>query len=180
MLSALCSQAVFREITPFSLGRKEGEPGPLRAAQCACLGVNVCSYFSAAGVRCCRARLGARTGRVPGPGPCGGARARSAPWRPRRGGAASPAAVRALPAARRLQAGWDPSLPSPVPCAGWAGGPLRRARRSEAVAARVRRRVPLAAAARMRPAGGAAELPPPPLIPAQRRVLKLALRAVPG
>lgn len=33
---SLClrSQAVFREIKPFSLGRKEGEPGPLRAVLC--------------------------------------------------------------------------------------------------------------------------------------------------
>lgn len=62
--------------------------------------------------------------------------------------------------------------PEPRLCAGWAGRALRRARRSEAAAARVLRRVSLAAAARARPAGGGAELPPPPLhpCPAPRRV----------
>lgn len=66
---------------------------------------------------------GARTGRVPRPRPCGGgARARSAPWRPRRGSAAFPAVVRALHLARRLRDGGDVSLPSPVPGWGRAGG----------------------------------------------------------
>lgn len=113
---SLClrSQAVFGEIKPFSAGRKEGELGALRAVRCACLRVFVCSYLSAAGVRRRRARLGARSGRLPRPGPRGGgARARSAPWRPRRGGAALPAAVRALPAARRLREGGDIPLPAP-------------------------------------------------------------------
>lgn len=50
---SLClrSQAVFREIKPFSVGRKEGEPGPACSSVCLSHGLCVCSYSSTAGAR---------------------------------------------------------------------------------------------------------------------------------
>lgn len=68
--ASLClrSRAVFREIKPFSVGRKEGELGLLRAVLCVCLTVYVCSHLPAAGVRWRRARLGGPHGEGPSAG----------------------------------------------------------------------------------------------------------------
>lgn len=143
----LRSHAVFREIKPYSVGRKEGEPGPLRAVLCACLTVYVCSYLSAAGVRWRRARLGPARGGAPGRGPAAAAPGPAA-LPGGRGGAVPPSRRSAGSAGDSAAPGRMGCFPpQPRPCAEWAGGPPRRARRSEAATARVRRRVLLAAGA---------------------------------